>query len=485
MSYKTVITTLGLAKIADAIANDTPLTLATMKLGDGNGNAIETPSPTATALVRQVWSGSLSYLDVDPDNANRFIAEAVVPASVGGWTVREVGLFDSLGNMIVNANFPDVYKPGDGEGATRDLVVRLYFEVINTDSIEITFDSTVVVASRSWVEANFNLVALLPGGTTGQVLRKKSNADGDTEWFDPTTGLNLVVDVVEEQQTLAAAQTIVNLVTAGTDGASFYVEGIRLHPGDYTVNTATRITLAESYPAGSKILACQNDPGTGFQFLRQASNLSDLASKRTSRVNLGLPDAADASFMSTLWKALNQFQYPVGEIFITRQSGDPATILGFGTWERYGSGRTIVSLDPGDASFDTVDLTGGSKTHTLTVNELPSHFHNIDPPATTTSSGGDHFHFIAKDSTGTGSSGTIGISPTNYATAASNRDGVTTYEYALSGTSSVANVGKTSNAGIHAHTLDIAAFNSANTGGGAAHNNLQPYIVLNIWKRTA
>lgn len=485
MSYKTVITNLGLAKIATALANSETISLATMEVGDGNGNPVEDPSVIATELVRSVWSGSLSYLDVDPENPNRFIAEAVIPSTEGAWTVREVGIFDSEGDLIVNANFPEVYKPLPAEGSTRDLVIRVYFEVTNADTIELSVDASVIIASRAWVESNFNLVALLPGGTTGQVLRKASNADGDTEWFDPTTGLNLIVDVVEEQQTLAAAQTVVTLAVAGTDGASYYVEGIRLHPGDYTVNSATQITLAEAYPAGSKILACQNDPGTGFSFLQQANNLSDLASKRPARVNLGFPDAADASFMETLWKSLMVFQYPVGEILTTRRTGNPSSWLGFGTWERYGAGRALVSLDEADASFNQVDLTGGAKTHTLTVNELPSHFHNIDPPATNTSSGGNHEHFIAHNSTGTGSSGTVGVTASNYATAAADRTGVTTYEYALSGTASEANVGLTSAGGTHSHSLDIAAFNSASSGGGLAHNNLQPYIVINVWKRTA
>lgn len=484
MSYKTVITNIGLAKIADAIANSTPLTLATMKLGDGNGNPVLDPSPSATALVRQVWSGSLSYLDVDPTNPNRFIAEAVVPAITGGWTVREVGICDSLGNLIVNANFPEVYKPGTGEGATRDLVVRIYFEVVNADAIEIVFDPSVVVASRSWVESNFNLVALLPGGTTGQVLRKKSNTDGDTEWFDPTTGLNVIVDVIQEEQTLAASQTIVNLVTAGTDGAAFYVEGVRLHPGDYTINTATRITLAESYPAGSKILIVQNDPGSGFSFLRQANNLSDVASKQTSRANLGFPNATDGAFMTELWKALNQFQYPVGEIFITRQAGNPATILGFGTWERYGSGRTIVSLDPGDPSFNTVDLTGGAKTHTLSDSELPSHFHVVPASNVTTSSGGAHSHFIANPDAVDGPyNSSVTVTANNVLNGYNNR--ATVLGYALSGTNNPATIGNTSTSGTHSHTLSIPAANTQTAGGGAAHNNLQPYIVLNIWKRTA
>lgn len=528
MTYQTIFTNLGLAKIAQAIAEETTVSLATMVLGDGLGNPVEVPNANATDLLRQVWSGALSYLQVDATNPNRFIAEAVVPASVGGFTVREVGILDSNGDLVVNANFPEIYKPDIGEGATRDLVVRIYFEVANADVINLTFDPNVILATRSWVESNFNLAALLPGGLTGQVLRKKTNADGDTEWFDPTSGLNLIVDVVEEQQTLAAAQTIVSLGLAGTDGAAYYIEGVRLHPGDYTVDSATQFTLASAYPAGSKILIVQNDPGSGFQFLRSGANLSDLTNPSTARTNLQL--LTDSTYLDELWKLLNQRQYPVGEIYTTRRAGNPSEILGFGTWERFGSGRVLASLDPSDPGFATVDQTGGSKSHILTVGELPSHAHLVNPPTTTSSGDGAHNHLVDPPTTTSSGDGThnhLIDPPLTYTdTTGAHSHNVVTDHSAASGrqgnqTSSVSKVGTESSGvagnhshtvdipafwssgvgnhshtvdipafwdswvGNHSHTVDIPEFASSSTGSGQAHNNLQPYIVVNVWKRTA
>lgn len=479
MSYKTKITTLGLAKLATAIANSTTISLTTMKLGDGNGNHVDEPNVNASELLRTVWTGSLSYIKPDPVITNRFIAEAVVPSNVGGWTVREVGLFDSDGDLIVNANFPEVYKPTDTEGAVRDLIVRIYFEVVNGDTIAIEFDPSVVVASRSWVSDNFSLVALLPGGTTGQILRKHSNADGDVEWYDPTSGLVVIVDVIEEQQTLAALQTVVNLATAATDGAAYYVEGVRLHPGDYTVNSATQLTLAESYPAGSKILIVQNDIGSPLQFLHTAQNLADVPNKATARGNLGL--LTDTTYLDALWKLMNQRQYPVGEIYTTRQAGNPATLLGFGTWERYGSGRVLVSLDPSDASFNEVDKTGGAKTHTLSVSEIPSHGHNVDPPSTATSNSGSHEHFVVNGDTTTESGPNVSPSRSIVIEFAEIGDN----SYRLKGSTTNPTLAPTSTSGAHTHTINIEAFASGSTGGGQAHNNLQPFITVNVWKRTA
>jgi len=68
--------------------------------------------------------------------------------------------------------------------------------------------------------------------------------------------------------------------------------------------------------------------------------------------------------------------YPVGSIYINAGvATNPGTLLGFGTWTAFGTGRTIVGVDSSDTDFDTVRETGGSKTHTLTIAELPSHTH--------------------------------------------------------------------------------------------------------------
>lgn len=124
--------------------------------------------------------------------------------------------------------------------------------------------------------------------------------------------------------------------------------------------------------------------------------------------------------------------YPVGSIYINAAvTTNPATLLGFGTWVAFGTGRMMVGYDASDTDFDALQETGGAKTHTLTTSELPSHTHNN--PA--------------------------GISPAP-----------------------------------NANDLDITGGNGATvasnvvtdaTGGGSAHNNMPPYIVAYMWRRTA
>ena len=135
--------------------------------------------------------------------------------------------------------------------------------------------------------------------------------------------------------------------------------------------------------------------------------------KRISPENL-------ASDIATILAAV----YPVGSIFITTVATNPATLFGFGTWTAFATGRAIVGIDTGQTEFNTVEKTGGAKTHTLTTS---THSYAVAD------------FWAADNSSGGGSS----------------------------------------------YQGNNAAGTTGSAGSGGAHNNLQPYITAYIWKRTA
>lgn len=137
----------------------------------------------------------------------------------------------------------------------------------------------------------------------------------------------------------------------------------------------------------------------------------------------GVYPAANVAALATIMG----FIYPIGFVITLGVSTNPATLLGVGTWTAI-AGRVIVGIDAGQTEFDTLNETGGAKTHTLTEAEIPAHTHTYTKSPGASSVGSD-----------AGGDGT--------------------------------------------QTLDTE--NTGSTGGGVAHNNLPPYIVKYVWERTA
>lgn len=296
MAYKSIHTTYGLARMASAEATGTPINLTHMAVGDGNGNPT-TPADSQTTLVREMYRSTVNRVYQDPDNALLHWAELIVPASEGGFTMREIGVFDADGGLFVVGNLPDTYKPEDTEGSFSDAVVRVGFMVSNAGVVTLIVDPAVAVASQQWVINNITAATLIPGGTTGQILAKDSNADGDYIWKDPTDA-NVVVDMIEETQTLAALQTTVILTVCTTNGLAVYIEGVRLRGDQWTAVDDTELTLASSYPAGTKFVAVQNEPaGTIVYPLARDLNLSDVPDKAVARTNLDVFSKAEVRNM--------------------------------------------------------------------------------------------------------------------------------------------------------------------------------------------
>lgn len=291
MSYRSIHTTKGLELLAQAESNGTQIRLTHMAVGDGGGQPIKLSS-AMTQLVREKFRAVVNRVYQDPENDLKFTAELIIPANIGSFVMREIGVFDSNGNLFAVGNLPDITKPVAQEGIINDTVFRLSFFVRNVENVELKIDPNVVIATHSWIINTINTAKLLPGGTTGQILKKKSNIDGDVEWGNAAE-VNIFVDSIEEEQVLATDQTHVAWSTVTTNGLAVYINGLRLHQAlgadGWTANGATEIVLGKSYPAGTKILGVQNDPlGSAPYPLAKEENLSDVPDKTLARQNLNV-----------------------------------------------------------------------------------------------------------------------------------------------------------------------------------------------------
>lgn len=149
--YYTILTAQGRAKFAAAVANNTPLNLTAMAVGDSNGTGYA-PTEGQTALTHETYRAPLNQLVQDVGNHNWFVAEMVIPDTVGGFTVREVGLYDNTNTLIAIGRFPDSFKPTLPSGSNKQLYIRMVFEVTNATSVTLLVDPSIVMATQTYVQ---------------------------------------------------------------------------------------------------------------------------------------------------------------------------------------------------------------------------------------------------------------------------------------------------------------------------------------------
>lgn len=144
--YFPVLTEIGLAKLTNASLLNQQIKLTHMAVGDGNGNEID-PTELHVSLVNEVYRAPINELAVDDNAADMVKAVLVVPLEVGGFNIRELGLFDEVGDLIAIASFPATYKPLLEEGTGREIRAIMKLRLSNTESVTLKIDPTVVLAT--------------------------------------------------------------------------------------------------------------------------------------------------------------------------------------------------------------------------------------------------------------------------------------------------------------------------------------------------
>lgn len=163
--------------------------------------------------------------------------------------------------------------------------------------------------------------------------------------------------------------------------------------------------------------------------------------------------------------------YPVGSIYMATVATNPATLLGVGTWNAWGTGRVPVGFDNSQTEFNASEKTGGEKTHVLTTAEMPSHTHTQTA----------HSHSINHDH----ANATLSVTQASDATVANAAIRIT--KVGTEGGAPSGSTTSTTSIDIPSYTGNSGSTTATNqsTGGDGAHNNLQPYITCYMWKRVA
>ncbi len=242
-----ILTAIGEAKQANADALGVPWTFAQMGVGDANGTD-PIPDRKQTRLINERRRAPLNTVKVDPTNASIIIAEQVIPPDVGGWWIREIGLYDAAGDLVAVANCAPSFKPLLSQGTGKTQVVRLNLIVSSTANVELKIDPSVVLATREYVDNKVVevLPATRPAGTYTKVTI--NNRGVVTAGTNPTTlaGYGITDAIKAGTYGLAGKTTEVSAIDnvalpggfhAYTSGATTFANYVSVAHFPYTVET--------------------------------------------------------------------------------------------------------------------------------------------------------------------------------------------------------------------------------------------------------
>ncbi|HBF4444346.1 TPA: phage tail protein [Clostridioides difficile] len=199
--FYTILTNIGKAKIANAGMLGKSVVLEKIQAGDGGGNYYN-PTEDQTALKNKVWEGNINAFDNDENNPNWIIATACIPGSIGGFTVREMGLIDNEGDMIAVCKSPETYKPKVDNGAMKDLYLKFIIEVSNVEKVTLVVDPTAIFLTKKDEEkilSNINKLDTKLDTTKTELTNSIETAK---------TELNTRIDTENEKQNIKIDQLI-------------------------------------------------------------------------------------------------------------------------------------------------------------------------------------------------------------------------------------------------------------------------------------
>lgn len=257
-TYFAILTAVGEAKLANAIALNVPLQISRMAVGDGGG-ALPVPVRTQTALIGEQYRADLNSLTPDPLNASQIIAELVIPETEGGYWLREMGLYDAAGDLIAVSNCPPSYKPEMAEGSGRTQVLRMVLIVSSTAAVQLKIDPSVVLATRAYADS------LITVHQAAADPHKQYRLRGVFTSLNANTLLSAAHEGVIVLDATAGDRTL----TLPVNDAAFGIRDLLIRRAD---NTGNRAKVQASGTDKIKFHTHLNAAGYGFLYLMGAGD---------------------------------------------------------------------------------------------------------------------------------------------------------------------------------------------------------------------
>ncbi|EAK4300961.1 phage tail protein [Campylobacter coli] len=147
--YYTILTKIGIAKFIAARASGNGVNLKSFKLS----SKVILPSEEMQSLEEIVYEANINSKSVDENNPNYINLMCYVPSDVGGFEINAIGIYDEVGDLLAVGNLPRTYKPILKEGSAKELMIKIVMELSNAEEVILKLDSSVIMASRDYVDA--------------------------------------------------------------------------------------------------------------------------------------------------------------------------------------------------------------------------------------------------------------------------------------------------------------------------------------------
>ena len=422
-----------------------------VKLGDGQIG--DNDVMTLTDIINERMTAQIS--SIEAKNEGQVAIKFTVDNSelTSGFFVREIGIFAKINEggeeklyAYTNAGNYTNYL-ADNKTPVDAIITKIDLAVGNATDINFTVDKSIVYVSLEDLDIAIQNHNGSPTAHAEAITQHNDDEDSHTPAFTKHDNNEDAHQAAFTKQFAAhntdenAHENLVNMLmeVIENSGINILKRNKAYNVGD--IAYSTKIT-STTHLASKLYLEC-TEAGT-----------SGASEPMLTNVNLN-DEITDGTAKFKIYDVGLQSR-PVGNIYQSTNATSPAELFG-GTWEEMPAGRVLLAQGQSDWGTNyTAGSTGGEATHQLTVGELPSHNHSAS-----SNWAGEHNHRIIAyfSSGGSGQRGVQNI---------------------ISNNSNTADVGYTSNSGGHSHTVSIG-----NTGSNSAHNNIQPYVSVYIWKRTA